>query len=92
MNPLLREIKQSEQTDWKRWQWDRLGEFNGPIAVAALDNPEIKQIADLYAKGEIVTKEEALCQMVLALAKSLQRSREELLKIVNSSLFPPFVQ
>lgn len=48
----------------------RLAEFNGPIAEIAVNNVAVNQIAQSYARGDIVTREEALSQMVVALARN----------------------
>lgn len=50
----------------------RLREFDGPIARIAMNNPCVNRIVGLYATGEIVTREEALSQMVVHLAKDFR--------------------
>jgi len=46
----------------------RRDEFLGPISMIARNSAAVHEIIDLYARGDIVTKEEALSQMVKALA------------------------
>jgi hypothetical protein len=58
------------ESDWGRFHWEkRAAEFAGPIAAISRNNPLIHQIIQRYAHGEIITKEEALSQMVVLLAK-----------------------
>ena len=54
-----------------RYEYEkRLREFDGPLARVAMNNPCVHRIVKLYATGEIVTREEALSQMVVQLAKN----------------------
>lgn len=48
----------------------RCHDFDGPIADIARDNPIVRCIADSYCTGMIVTKEEALSQMVVHLSRA----------------------
>jgi hypothetical protein len=48
----------------------RLEEIPGPIRELGMENPLIHQIIDQYAVGSIITKEEALCQMIVGLSKN----------------------
>lgn len=57
--------------------YERQNEFDGPISVLAENNPGIQRIIKQYAFGEIVTREEALCQMILLLAKDWDRIKQE---------------
>lgn len=59
---------------------ERLKHFDGPIALAAMRNTAIAVIVHQYAAGQIVTKEEALCQMVLALSAQAEEWKEIALK------------
>lgn len=43
---------------------------------------------ELYARGEIVTKEEALSQMVLTLAKDWQQVQQRAFELMALSTFP----
>jgi hypothetical protein len=61
--------------------YDRIRSFSGPIADLGMNNPLVRQIMEQYAHGLIITKEEALSQMVVQLAKDwteLQRRAYEM--------------
>ncbi len=58
----------------------RRRDFEGPIHEIGIHEPIVHRILMRYAKGEIVTKEEALSQMVVDLARNLDRRTEMLIK------------
>ena len=49
---------------------ERFQRFEEPIKQIAMHNAVVHRTLKAYARGEIVTKEEALCQMVVGLTKS----------------------
>jgi hypothetical protein len=52
-------------------------EFNVPILDAANNNPVIYQIIKEYGIGRIITREEALSQMVVLLAKDWNQIKQQ---------------
>jgi hypothetical protein len=48
----------------------RMNEFRGPIQIVAFQNPIVHRIVEMYAHGEIITKEEALSKMIVLLAEN----------------------
>lgn len=60
----------------------RMREFNGPVMDAALNNPLIYTIIREYGMGRIVTREEALSQMVVLLCKDWGKIREGHIKMM----------
>ena len=62
-----------ELPDYQKMQ--RLHEFDGPIAHIARQSASVRMLVDHYAHGSIVTKEEALSRMILALWQEVQFSR-----------------
>ena len=50
--------------------YKRLHDFDGPIRDTALNSPIVNSIINMYVQGNIVTKEEALSQMVVQLVKA----------------------
>ena len=56
---------------------DRCLSFEGPIMDASRDNPVIHRIIQEYAIGHIITKEEALSQMVVMLATNWQAQQRK---------------
>jgi hypothetical protein len=55
-------------------------EIPSPIYRLGSRNPIIQRIIDMYAHGEIITKEEALCQMIVSLATIESSMMDELVK------------
>lgn len=53
----------------------RMAEFATPIQNLAQQNTLIHHIAECYVRGEIITREEALCRMIIELAKEKQESK-----------------
>lgn len=47
----------------------RYEEIPQRVRELSTTNPLVKRVIDLYIGGEIITKEEALCQMVVGLSK-----------------------
>jgi hypothetical protein len=58
----------------------RLGEFPEPIQRIAHNNHLVHQIIQSYTHGQIITRDEALCQMVVCLATASEVARAELVK------------
>lgn len=58
----------------------RLAHFDGPLMHLIYDNTAVCRIAKMYARGEIVTKEEALSQMVIHLARNWEAEAERYLR------------
>jgi hypothetical protein len=56
--------------------YNRTREFCGPVEDAATDNPVIYAIIQAYAHGLIVTREEALSQMVVHLSRDWQEEQK----------------
>jgi hypothetical protein len=48
----------------------RFHQFDGPIGDLYHTNPVVHRIIQMYVQGQIVTKEEALSQMVIDLAQN----------------------
>jgi len=67
---------------------NRMAEFNGPINDIALDNPIVARMIDCYAHGQIVTREEALSQMVVALANTTSDLQKQCMKLLLTSPQP----
>jgi len=65
----------------------RRDEFLGPISMIARNSAAVHEIIDLYARGDIVTKEEALSQMVKALAARCRDSEEEWRRVYGIGQF-----
>lgn len=68
---------------------DRWREFSGPIMDLAPNNPVIHRIISSYVAGEIITKEEALCQMVVCLATHWERQRVETILKTQLNVISP---
>ena len=69
----------------------RHSEFPDPIMQLAMYNPLIHRIIDQYAHGEILTREEALCQMVVNLANQNNDMEKNLMELNRLGLFGPTV-
>lgn len=55
----------------------RLAEFPDPIRVIGMSNTYIHRIIREYAQGQIIIREEALCQMVVVLADHLKKMTDK---------------
>lgn len=55
---------------------NRWNSFEGVLRYVITNYPIAHRIAELYACGEIITKEEALCQMVVGFARQSDGSRK----------------
>lgn len=69
---------------------DRMRHFDGPLTELINNNGPVRQVYDLYIRGHIVTKEEALSQMLVALYRS-KSVADEMREILNLTS-PPFIQ
>ncbi len=65
----------------------RVCEFPGPLRDLYQNNVVVNKIIDAYAYGSIVTREEALCQMVIALAATADSSVSELVRLHQLNCF-----
>lgn len=66
----------------------RIAEFPDPVRVLGYHHPLVKSVMDSYAHGAIITKEEALCRMVVELAKSDTEQKDKIHKmLVNGGGF-----
>lgn len=67
-----------------RWR-----EFSGPIMDLAMHNSIIRRILDCYVAGQIITKEEALSQMVVALATDWDERKKLSYDLALKATIPP---
>lgn len=67
-------------------QRERAHHFDGPIMRIGMDNASVHRIISAYASGAIVTKEEALSQMVVVLAKDWTMEMQRAMDIAVSGL------
>jgi hypothetical protein len=64
--------------DWKLYQAElRFREFAPEIRLLSETNVPVKECIDAYVYGRIITKEEALCQMIMLLSKNWGQQRAE---------------
>lgn len=66
--------------------------FSEPIYETAVRVPELQAIMERYARGEIITREEALSQMVMALARKAEHADLELLERIKLMGPGPFIK
>lgn len=66
----------------------RMAEFAAPIRNLAQQNALIRRIVECYAHGDIITREEALCRMVVELARDWEKSRKDYEAIMLNSVLP----
>jgi hypothetical protein len=70
---------------------NRMREFPQHIQQIAMQNPLIYQIVTAYAVGQILTREEALCQMVVQMSKDWdalqQKAYRDLMHLHSMEIF-----
>jgi hypothetical protein len=66
----------------------RASQFPERIQRIAADNPLINRIVQEYAVGNILTFDEALCQMVVLLAKNWDKERQAYLEVIRMHASP----
>ena len=72
-----------EQQNYQR----RLQEFPLPIVGLSQHNPIVHSLMQLYANGTIITMNECLLQMVVALARHAKSSDDILMEQVKLGLY-----
>lgn len=60
------------------------------IRQIGLDNPLIRRIEEMFISGQIITKEEMLCQMIVQLASNWESQRKEYEKLILMTNLPVF--
>ena len=73
-------------------QQRRYAEFPDPVRVLGYEVPRVRRIMDMYAHGEIITLQEALCRMVVELATDTESQRKQMIDLMQRSTFPPVPQ
>lgn len=74
-----------EQETYER----RFSHFEDPIRLLGYNNPLVREVMERYARGIIITKEEALCQMVVGLNKDWSDERRRHYEMVMQTCFIP---
>lgn len=69
----------------------RARHFEGPIQRLADHNPLVHAIIEHYARGQIVTKEEALSQMVVQLGQACSTTQAQYVDLIRRSCLPPVI-
>jgi hypothetical protein len=62
---------------------ERCQHFRGPLEELAYTNPVVMNVIQAYARGDIITKEEALSQMVVMLSKDFGSMRDRYLEYLK---------
>lgn len=65
----------------------RMAQFEPPIHEIAHNNVIVNRVLEMYARFDIITKEEALSQMVVLLAKDWKQEQDRYVALV--SMGPP---
>ena len=60
----------------------RIAEFPDPVRVLGYHHPVVKAVMDSYAAGGIITKEEALCRMIVELANSDKVHKDKVVQLL----------
>lgn len=68
----------------------RFEEFPQPIQEIGHHNPFVRRVMDMYAHGQIVTFEEALCQMIVELSTDREKRTRELMDLHMRATTSPF--
>lgn len=71
---------------------DRAREFRGPVEDAAIHNPVIYAIIQAYVHGRIVTREEALSQMVVQLSRDWREEQQRCFDMVMKNAGPGIIK
>lgn len=64
----------------------RMAEFATPIQNLAQQNALIHRICECYAHGDIITREEALCRMIVELARDWEQVRKDYESVMLTNL------
>ena len=67
-------------------RYRRMREFPDAIQRLSLDNSLIRRLMEMYAHESILTKEEALCQMVVEMAKNWNAIRKDYEQVMLTSI------
>ena len=68
----------------------RFSEFPDPVRLPAYNVPRVREIIEMYACGEIITMQEALCRMVVELATDTETLRKQMVGIMERQPLSPF--
>lgn len=66
----------------------RFAEFPDPVRLLGYDNAVVRRIVDMFAQGEIITLQEALCKMIVALANESDSHKQSIVDLMRRSTFP----
>lgn len=66
------------EQEQKRWE-----EMPAPIRELSHNNPLVHDILHRYAIGIIITKEEALCQMIVGLSRDWAKQKADYIELVH---------
>lgn len=66
----------------------RYNEIPRRIHELSMNNPLIKRVIDEYTHGNIVTKEEALCQMIVHLAANWKEMEQSYINLAMMTTLP----
>lgn len=69
----------------------RFRDFPEPIQELFQESPVVARVIQLYAHGDIITKEEALCRMVIELSKDVEHARRNMIEMMSRSAIPGIV-
>ncbi len=69
----------------------RLAQFPEPIQVIAEKNSLVQRVVGMYAHGQILTLEEALCRMVVELSSDWDARTRELFELHGRLTFPAII-
>lgn len=69
----------------------RFDEFPGPIRALGYQLPKVARIMDMYARGDIITLQEALCKMVVELGTETESQRKQMMDWMNSHAFTTII-
>lgn len=69
----------------------RYDDFPDSIKEVAMFRPEIRRCMDAYAHGDVITKEEVLCRMIVLLNDSIElyKTNEANLLMKSPSVYQP---
>lgn len=67
----------------------RYAEFPDPVRLQSYQSPRLKKIMDMFAHGEIITLQEALCRMVVEQATDTESQKRQMFDLMQRSTFVP---
>lgn len=76
----------NQATYYRRWE-----SIPDPIREIAASNVAVQRLCEEYARGNLCTLEETLCQMVLALNTDWAAQRDAYLDLCRCSLLTPAI-